>query len=41
MMGDKGQGKNGGETKKAPRDVRGGRRPHEPRQVQDGLKKPE
>lgn len=39
-MGDKGKGKDKGKAKKAPKAVKGGLRPHEQRQAQDGLKKP-
>ena len=41
MMGDKGKGKNSGKTKKAPKAAAAGRRPHELRQLQDSLKKPQ
>ena len=37
-MGDKGKGKNNGKTKKAPKNVKAGRRPHELRRAQDALK---
>jgi len=40
-MGDKGKGKDKGKTKKAPKAVKTGLRPHEQRQQQDALKKPE
>ena len=40
-MGDKAKGKDKGKTAKAPKAVKGGRRPHELRQHQDALKKPE
>ena len=38
-MGDKGKGKDKGKTKKAPKAVKRGRRPHEQRQQQDAPKK--
>ena len=38
---NKGKGKNSGKTKKAPKNVKAGRRPHELRQAQDALKRPE
>ena len=40
-MGDKGKGKDKGKARKAPKAVKVGRRPHEQRQLQDALKKPE
>ena len=41
VMGDKGKGKDKGKIKKAPKAVKTGLRPHEQRQQQDALKKPE
>ena len=41
MMGDKGKGKDSGKTKKAPKNVKAGRRPHELRRAEDALKKPQ
>jgi hypothetical protein len=40
-MGDKGKGKDKGKAKKAPKAAKPGRRPHEQRQLEDALKKPE
>lgn len=40
-MGDKGKGKDKGKKKKAPKAAKAGRRPHEQRQLEEALKKPE
>lgn len=40
-MGDKGKGKDKGKTKKAPKSAKTGLRPHEQRQTQDAMKKPD
>ena len=37
-MGDKGKGKGGGKTKKAPKGDKDLRRPHEIRRAQEGAK---
>ncbi len=40
-MGDKGKGKDKGKSKKLPKAVKVGRRPHEQRLAQEAVKRPE
>jgi hypothetical protein len=39
-MGDKAKGKSSSKLKKTPKAAKAGRRPHELRQIEHGLKKP-
>ena len=41
IVGDKAKGKDKGKTKKSPKPGKGGLRPHELRQQQDALRRPQ